>query len=115
MTPHVSLTEDSDQLTSRWTAGDYRRVTKLLAHRAAHEENTICVDPTFLAQIGKPEISIPQPTVVWLDRPANAPDCHVFDDLTLPTIIDDEVKWRLVSLLDTPVVQVGDRFCGLSG
>ena len=27
---------------------------------------------------------------------------------------DDKVKWRLVSLLDTPIVQVGDRFCGLS-
>jgi hypothetical protein len=31
----------------------------------------------------------------------------------LPTI-DDDVKWRLVALLDTPIVQVGDRFCGLS-
>jgi hypothetical protein len=95
------------------TAGDYRRVAKSLADRAAEEENTICVDPGLLAQIGKGEISIPQPTIIWLDRPANVPDCYVFDDLTLPTIIDD-VKWRLVALLDTPVVQVGDRFCALS-
>jgi len=114
MTTHVSLTEDSDQLTSRWTAGDYRRVTKGLADDAAQEENTIFVDPAFLAQIGKPEMSIPQPAIVWLDRPGNAPDCYVFDDLTLPTIIDDDVKWRLISLLDTPIVQVRDRFCGLS-
>ncbi len=114
LTRHVSLTEDSDQLTSRWTAGDYRRVTKRLADHAAHEESTIFVDPAFLAQIGKPKISIAQPTVVWLDRPANAPDCYVFDALTLPTIMDEGVKWRLVSLLDTPIVQVGDRFCALS-
>lgn len=113
MIPHVSLTEDSDQLTSRWTAGNYRRVTKRLAERAAHEENTIFVDPDFLAKIGKSKISIPQPTLVWLDRPANAPDCYVFDDLVLP-VIDDVLKWRLVSLLDTPIVQVGDRFCTLS-
>ncbi|MEA1995066.1 MAG: hypothetical protein U9N18_02780 [Campylobacterota bacterium] len=113
MIPHVSLTEDSDQLTSRWTAGDYRRVTKWLAEHAAHEENTIFVDPAFLTKIGKSKISIPQPTLVWFDRPANAPDCYVFDDLVLP-VIDDVLKWRLVFLLDTPIVQVGDRFCTLS-
>jgi len=114
ITPHVSLTEDSDQLTSRWMAGDYRRVTKRLADHAAHKENTIFVDPAFLAQIGKPKISIPQPTLVWFDRPANVPDCYVFDDLVLPNVIDVDLKWRLVSLLDTPIVQVGDRFCTLS-
>ncbi|MFI5341119.1 MAG: hypothetical protein ACHQ7N_14950 [Candidatus Methylomirabilales bacterium] len=114
MTPHVSLTQDSDQLTSRWTAGDYRRVTKWLAEFGAQKENTIFVDPALLAQIGKPVIAIPQPTLVWLDRPANVPDCDVFDDLVLPRAIDGELKWRLVSLLDTPIVQAGDQFCALS-
>ncbi len=114
MISHLSLTGDSDQLTSRWTAGDYRRVTKALADYATHEEDTIFVDPAFLGQIGKPEISIPQPTLVWLDRPANAPDHYVFDDLTLPTVMNDKLKWRFVSLLDTPILKVGDRFCGLS-
>lgn len=114
ITWHVSLTEDSDQLTSRWTAGDYRRVTKQLAGHAAQKEDTIFVDPTFLEQIGKPSISIPQPTLVWFDRPANVPDCYVFDDLILPSVVDADLKWRLVSLLDTPIVQVGDRFCTLS-
>jgi hypothetical protein len=113
-TPHVSLTEDGDQLTSRWTAGDYRRVTKKLANDAASQENTILVDADFLAQIGKPEISVPQPTVVWLIRPSIAPDCHVFDDLVLPTMIDSQLKWKLVSLLETPIVMVGDRYCALS-
>jgi len=114
ITPHVSLTEDSDQLTSRWTAGDYRRVTKRLADHAAHEENTIFADPAILAQIGKPQISIPQPTLVWFDRPVNVPDCFAFDDLVFPNFIDVKLKWRLVSLLDTPIVQVGEQFCALS-
>ncbi len=114
MTHHVSLTEDSDQLTSRWIAGDYRRVTKSLAKRAAHKENTITLDSALLKQVGKSDISIPQPTVIWLERPTITPDCDVFDDLTLPASISDKVKWKLVSLLDTPIVKVGDRYCGLS-
>lgn len=114
MTLHVSLTEDGDQLTSRWTAGDYRRVTMALAADAARKEKTICVDPAFLAQIGKSALSIPQPTIIWLDRPSNAPDCDVFDDLVLPRVLDGGLKWKLVALLDTPIIQVGKRFCALS-
>jgi hypothetical protein len=113
-TPHVSLTEDDDQLTSRWTAGDYRRVTSMLANYAASKENTILFDPDFLRQIGRHEISMPQPTVVWLVRPSMAPDCHVFDDLVLPIVIDSQLKWKLVTLLETPIVRVGDRYCALS-
>lgn len=41
--PHVSFTEAGDQLTSRWMAGDYRRVAKRLASYAEDEENTICL------------------------------------------------------------------------
>jgi hypothetical protein len=111
LTHHVSLTENSDQLTLRWTAGDFRRVTKWLADLAAHEENTIVVDPAILAQNGKSNISIQQPTLVWFERPEGVPDCYVFDDLVLPNV---DLKWKLVSLLDTPLVQVGVRFCALS-
>lgn len=114
MTRHVSLTEDSDQLTSRWTAGDYRRVTMALATDGAHKEKIICVDPEFLAQIGKTTISISQPTIIWLDRPSETPDCDVFDDLVLPRVLDGGLKWKLVALLDTPIIQVGNRFCALS-
>ena len=110
---HVSLTEDSDQLTSRWSAGDYRRVTRCIAEHASREENTISFDPDFLAKIRKTKITISQPTLIWLKRPADTPDCYVFDDLVLP-VFDDVLKWKLVSLLDTPIIQLGDRFCALS-
>jgi len=86
----------------------------MLGNYAASKENSIHVDPDFLTNIGKPEISVPQPTVVWLVRPSIAPDCHVFDDLVLPTMIDSQLKWKLVSLLDTPIVSVADRYCALS-
>lgn len=111
---HTPLTDDGDCVTARWTAGDYRRVTRNLASLAAGLENTIVVDATLLAALGKPEVSIPQPTVVWIDRPAIIPDCFVFDDLTLPETIDSKSKWKLVSLLDTPILQVGNRFCAVS-
>ncbi|MDX6531621.1 MAG: hypothetical protein QOH41_3911 [Blastocatellia bacterium] len=113
-TPHASLTLDEDQLTSRWTAGDYRRVTHSLAAYAARHENTLLVDPQFLAINGLPEVETPQPTLVWLDRPNVEPDSFVFDDLVLPAIMEPTLKWKLVSLLDTPVVQIGERYCALS-
>jgi hypothetical protein len=78
------------------------------------KEHVICVDPAYLAQLGKHEISMAQPTIVWLDRPNQPPDCHVFDDLVLQTIIDSKLKWKLVALLDTPIVKVGQRCCALS-
>jgi len=108
MTPHVSLTEDGDHLTSRWTAGDYRCLASKLSDFAAHEENT------FLLKAGESEMRIPRPTLVTLVRPDSVPDCLVFHDLLIPTVIGTDLKWKLVSLLDTPIVRVGDRFCALS-
>ena len=112
--PQVSLTEDADPITSRWTAGDYRRVTKQLADRAASEENEIIIDPAYLARIGQKEISLPQPTIVWLERPRQTPDWNVFDDLVFPTAFDTALKYKLVALLDTPIIMVGDKYCVLS-
>ncbi|HYG64445.1 MAG TPA: hypothetical protein VEL74_17840 [Thermoanaerobaculia bacterium] len=112
--PHVSLTEDGDRITTRWTAGDYRKITKELAQYGASEENAIVVDPEFALAAGMSNLSVPQPTVVWVNRPADAPGCHVFDDLVLPVVMDSKVKWQLVSLLENPVIKVGERYCALS-
>ena len=112
ITPHSILTENNDQLTSRWTAGDYRRVTRIIAEHAKRKEKMLEVDPAFLRMIGKSDIASPLPAVVWLERPSTPPDCYVFDDLVLPD--DFRLKWKLTSLLETPIVLVGDRYCALS-
>ena len=110
----VTLTEDDDQITSRWTAGDYRRMLRKLADDASGKENEITVDPAYLAPLGQNTISIPQPTIVWLDRPSHAPDCHVFDDLVLPPAPNLTLKYKLVALLDNPIIMIGQRYCALS-
>ena len=113
-TTHFSLTDNDDQLTSRWPAGDYRRVTNNLANYAANKESRIIVDPNILKLIGKSQISAPQPTVVWLERPNISPDCYVYDDIVLPNEINFQIKWKLVSLLETPIIMVENRYCTLS-
>jgi len=113
-TQQVSLTEDGDQITSRWAAGDYRLVMRDLASYAASKENSICMEPAYLAQLDMAGASIPQPTLVWFDRPSQPPNCHVFDDLVLQTVIGSASKWKLVALLDTPIVKVGQKYCALS-
>ena len=66
---HTSLTADGDQLTSNWCAGDYRRVVRELADFASDQEDRIAMDPDFVSTTDGEEISIPQPTLVWLERP----------------------------------------------
>ena len=111
---HASLTEDSDQLTSNWCAGDYRSVCRKLAEYAGNQENQIVLDPKYAAVLRKGKVSMAQPTLVWLKRPQDKPDARVFDSLTLPAEMSDQFKWRPMSLLETPIVKVGGRYCGLS-
>jgi hypothetical protein len=85
-----------------------------LAIYAASMENTIEIDPAYLADLGKAAAPLRQPTVVWLDRPSQSPDCHVFDDLVLSIDGAPELKWKLVALLDSPIVKVGQRYCAVS-
>ena len=111
---HASLTEDSDQLTSNWRAGDYRRVCQQLAEYARTQENRIVIDPTYAADFGTGDVSMAQPTLVWLKRPQDTPDVRVFDSLTLPAKMSDQFKWKSMSLLEMPIVKVGGRYCALS-
>ena len=105
---HTSLTSDGDQLTSTWCAGDYRRVVRHLAHFAGSQEGQIA--RTFDGG----EISIAQPTLVWLDRPSNPPDVYVFDSLTMSGKMSGPFMWRARSLLETPIVSCAGRFCAVS-
>jgi hypothetical protein len=108
----ISLTEDSDRLTSRWSAGDYRRATAALAARATEEEEALVVGLKDAAGRDVGELRTPRPAVVWLSRPEGL-DSAVFDDLVLPSA-GPLFPWKLTALLDTPIVRVGDRYCALS-
>ena len=114
MSFQASLTDDSDQLTSHWNAGDYRRVIRQLAKHSSAQEHQIAVDPKYAAMLGKRHVSTSRPTLLWLNRPQREPDIDVFDSLTLPSVMDDSVKWNARSLLETPIVNVENRFCALS-
>ena len=114
MSFQASLTDDSDQLTSHWNAGDYRRVIRQLAKYSSAQEHQIVVDPKYAAMLGKRHVSTSRPTLLWLNRPQREPDIHVFDSLTLPSVMGDSVKWNARSLLETPIVNVENRFCALS-
>ena len=111
---HASLTADSDQLTSGWCAGDYRRVVQQLAKYAAAQENRIGIHPKIAEHLDIGDVSVAQPTLVWLDRPRREPDARAFDSLTLPCEMSDEFVWSARSLLETPIVKIADRFCALS-
>ena len=111
---HASLTADSDQLTSNWCAGDYRRVVHQLAKFAAAQESRIGIHPKIAEQLDIGDFPVAQPTLVWLDRPRREPDAQVFDSLTLPSKISDEFMWGARSLLETPIVKIASRFCALS-
>jgi len=111
---HTALTSDDDQLTSKWSAGDYRRVVRQLAELADSREGQIAVDRDFATTVDGGEISISQPTLVWLARPHHAPDAHVFDSLTVPQKMSGTFMWRARALLETPIVNCAGKFCALS-
>ena len=110
----ASLTADGDQLTSNWCAGDYRRVVRVLADLASDQEGRIVMDPDFVTTVDGEEISIPQPTLVWLERPKDLRDAAVFCSLTIPRNISDTFMWKARSLLETPIVSCAGRFFALS-
>ena len=111
---HTSLTADSDQLTSKWCAGDYRRVVRHLAEFAHSQEGQIAVRRDVATTPDGGDISVDQPTLVWMNRPSDPPDCDVFDSLTLPRTMSRAFMWGARALLETPIANCAGRFCALS-
>ena len=111
---HASLTADGDQLTSRWCAGDYRRVVRHFAEFAHSQEGQIAVRREIAMTPDGEDISVAQPTLVWLNRPGDSPDCEVFDSLTLPRTMSGSFKWGARALLETPIANCEGRYCALS-
>ena len=110
----VTLTGNSDQLTSQWKAGDYRRVTRRLARIASDIEGEIGVRPELRETLGMENVSIPKPTLVTIKRPRYKPDKHVFDSLTVPSGFSKSFKWNARSFLETPIVRIDCQYCALS-
>ena len=110
----VSLTRNSDQLTSKWKAGDYRRVTRRLARIASDIEGEIGVRPEYREALGMQNVSIPKPTLVTIKRPRYKPDKHVFDSLTIPSEFSKAFKWNARSFLETPIVRIASQYYALS-
>ena len=109
--PHhfqTSFVEDSDQLTGRWTARDFRRLTQRLANSPQIEGCAkVCLKDG-------PDL-FTRPTVLeFPDILDDEAALRVLEDLSLaPSMITGASghtdKWRLVSMLDVPFVMVGSR------
>ena len=105
------LVDDSDQLTARWTAGDYRQYYQWLETLAQEAETETIVARLPLT----PEQEImKRPVVVELPSPPPAL-ARVQEDLTLTVAkAQGPLKWKIDSWHDCPLVQIGDRVYGVS-
>ena len=106
------LVEDSDQLTTRWNAGQYRHYWQWLqALVEKAEKNTIMAQAGPLA----PMVDImKQPVVMEIPLPPT-PLESVQRDLTLTSEkARGGLKWKIDSWHDCPLIKVGDRIFGIS-
>jgi len=105
------LVDDTDQLTARWTAGDYRLYYRWLETQALEAETETIVSRFPLT----PEREIIKRLVV-LELPSPpAALAHVQEDLTLTvTKAQGPLKWKIDSWHDCPLVQIADRVYGVS-
>lgn len=114
LSTQVSLTSNRDQLTSKWKAGDYRRVTRKLARYAIENEGKMDLKPETKEELGIENDPVSKPTLVKLKRPRYKPDKYVFDSLTLPTEFSASFKWNARSFLETPIVRIDCQYYALS-
>jgi hypothetical protein len=106
------LVEDSDQLTTGWTAGEYRRYWRWLRSIVERAQTE-----TIMAQAGPvaPMQEIMKRSVVVEIPSPPAPLERVQEDLTLTTAkACSSLKWKIDSWHDCPFIQIGDRVFGVS-
>lgn len=105
------LIADGDQLTAKWTAGDFRRLANLLAAGATDLEN----EQVVMTLGGKETPLRNRPVVLEIkDAHESAPQA-VLEDLTLTLEkAANPSKWRLTSWRDIPLVIVGSRRLAVS-
>jgi hypothetical protein len=102
---HVPLTADTDHLTSRWTAGDYRRTAAWLRAVATDAQR----ETVMYAPPGAGAVPLfPRPVVMAVPDPPEPAMRPVLDDLTLTAEkLAGQGFWRYVSWLETPIVAAG--------
>lgn len=105
------LVDDADQLTARWTAGDYRQYYQWIEPLTQEAETETIVARLPLT----PEQEIMKRPVV-MELPAPPPSlARVQEDLTLTVAkARGPLKWKIDSWHDCPLVQIGDRVYGVS-
>ena len=109
---HVSLTEDTDQLTKAWTAGVYRRAVKWLGDVASEGRGDTVI---FTLPNGDNVPLFSRPTIIKAPEPPDPEIGAVLDDLTLtPQKISGQWFWDHVCWLDTPLAVVGTERLGPS-
>jgi hypothetical protein len=108
---HMSFVEDGDQLTTRWTAGDFRRLTESLRLIAAEAEKETIVS-TFgggTTPLFQRPVLLEVPDVEYVAQEA------ALQDLTLTREkLQGSEKWGLSSWLDMPFVMIGPKRMGVS-
>lgn len=109
---HHSLTDDTDQLTTDWTAGQYRQFWQWIKPIAEAAETS-----TIVAQAGPlaPMRDIMKRPVVF-EVPVPPGDLQpVLRDLTLTAAkVRSALKWKIDSWHDCPLIQIGDGIFGVS-
>lgn len=104
------LVEDSDQLTKRWTAGEYRAYWRWLRSIAEASETE-----TVLAKAGPsapPQEMFRRPVVFSVPNPP-AQFTNIQEDLTLTQQKVNCMKWRLY-YPDCPLIQIGSSTFAIS-
>jgi hypothetical protein len=106
----TSFVTDEDQLTRRWSAGDYRRLAIRLSNLTEVKLARV------FSSTGQPLYT--RPSIIEVpDIPDDDAAQRVLEDLTLTVDMikgprGDKQKWRLVSMLDVPFVRVGQLRLG---
>ena len=107
---HVNLTEDDDQLTSKWNAGEFRRAVKFMAILAKRRSHTVCYNAN-----GTLIDLFSRPTLIELPDMSDPALNAVMEDLTLsPEKVQGDKKWHLTTFFDMPLIRIGDSRFGVS-
>ena len=106
---HAVFTKDSDQLTTGWSAGDYRRVAAWIV-QAAEVAETETVVSTLHGERGKLK-----PPRVFEVPEFLLDDDKLLNDLSVPSsTLTGAAIWTWDSWMDSPLVVVGGKRLGVS-